>query len=172
MFDLSFLKKSVAALTQERTKLLQAIEQLQREREDILTAPATREDIKAMVSTWCADRAGKYRAQLFTALSPFIRKPKLAHSDNGLNVFTLFGAQGSQLAGPVLSDMAICALFGPALVKAVHESIDAMQDWPANALPWKGRTERVEGIDKKLADLIANEADIVAQARSAGIIFE
>lgn len=172
MFDLSFLKKSVTALTQERAKLLNAIEELQREREDILNAPATRDDIKAMVSAWCADRAGKYLPQLSNALSPFIRKPKLIHGDGGMHSFTLFGAQGNQLAGPVLSDMMICALFGPALVKALHETIDATPEWPANALPWKGRTERIAAIDKKLEALIASEADIVAQARSAGVIFQ
>lgn len=172
MFDLSFLKKSVDALTLERRKLLNAIEQLQREREDILNAPATREDLKAMIAAWCENRAEKYRPQLVNALSPFIRKPRLINQENELYGLSLFNAPGSQLPGPHLNDMLMCALFGPALVKAVHEAIDAMRDWPANARPWNGRTERIAEIDKQLGKLIANEAEIVAQARSAGVIFQ
>jgi hypothetical protein len=171
MFDISFLKKSVASIGQQNKKLSADIEMHQRKREDIINAPATKEDLKAMVAAWCQERSGKYAEHLSAALGIFIRKPALMADQNRVAKFTVFGAQGSYLPGPALNDMVLCSLFGPALVTALHASIDAME-WPANALPIAGRAKQVEDLDARIGKLTKEQAELVAEARDAGVIFE
>jgi cell division protein FtsB len=176
MFDLSFIKKSVASLAQQVQQLRTDIEKLQREREDILTAPATRDDIKTMAAAWCEERSAKYGVLLRGSLQVFIRKPALMQDRAKVaERMTCFGSVGQLngiIPGPGLTDMAMCALLGPALVKSLHATIDAMEDWPANALPMAGRSERVDALDKKITKLTREESDMVAEARAAGVIFE
>jgi hypothetical protein len=178
MFEnlLSF-KKSVASLAADVQKVRDAIEKLQQQREEVATAPATREDVKAMVEQWITGKAALYLKKLRFNMDEFIANPRQALADPVQieNRMSLFGksrqlGEYAMYPGPELQDEAMSLLFGPHLVKAMHVAIDAME-WPPNALPLAGRAERLAELDEKISKLSAEEAEVVAEARNAGVTF-
>jgi len=175
-FDFSFIRKSVQSLSSQVTDLRAQIAKLTAERAAILAAPASREDVKAMVTSWAKDRASEYITSLQMNMAFFVKyADKLADPATVRQRMTVFGASqqlGSGFeSGPSLNDKAVCALFGAALIDGVHAAIDRMQ-WPDGALPLEGRQKRVQEIDRALSTLVAEEAEIVSSARSAGVLFE
>jgi hypothetical protein len=178
MFDFSSLKKSVQSIAGQARDLRAQVENAKREREDITNAPVTREDVKAMVSAWAAGKSAEYVKRLHCNMQELIRDAKSLQDPKMIeHRMTLFGKtrqQGGEFTmfpGPELEDMAICCLLGPALVTALHAAIDRM-DWPAGALPVAARVKAVNKLDAQIAELVAQEAELVTTARQAGIVIE
>lgn len=178
MFDFLPLRKTLSTFVAEVASLRGDIERLQREREDIITAPATRQDMKAAVDRWVSGRAAEYVKKLRFNMGPLICKPESfkdpAVFDKRMTLFGTsrqLGGADTMFPGPELEDMAICALVGPALTKALHEAIDAM-DWPENSRPMAGREDRLASIDSKLAKLVEQEEKLTAAARESGITLD
>jgi hypothetical protein len=175
MFDFLGLKKTLANFAGELGGLRSQIETLQRQREDIVNAPATREDVKAMVETWAAGRSAEYIKRLQFNMQEFVIDPKNLQAAQVINGrMTLFGVsrQMGALAmfpGPELEDMAICCLMGPALIQSLHAAIDAMEDWPKGSLPMKGRAREISDLDDKIAKLVKQEFSLVSAAEDAGV---
>lgn len=175
MFDFLSLKKTLSSFSSELGDLRTQIESHQRQIEDIVNAPATREDVKAMVTRWAAGKSGEYVKRLQFNLHEFICHPKNLQNEAAVESrMTLFGKSRQQGAlgmfpGPELEDMAICCLMGPAVVAAMHAAIDAMQDWPEGAVPFAGRDKAISDLDNKLAALVKKEASLVSSAEEAGV---
>lgn len=171
MFNLFSLKKSVDGVVQHRNALLKQLEDLQREREDIITAPVSRDDIKSMVARWVTEGSQHNSEHVQRTLQRFINRPGLV--ENGKH--TQFSLMQSPAGGVHITtqhaDFALCLLFGEQITSALHAVIDRM-DWPANARPMDGRSERINAIDLELAELGRQEAEIVALARGAGVVFD
>lgn len=175
MFDFLGLKKTLADFAGELGGLRTQIETLQRQREDIVNAPATREDIKAMVETWAAGRSAEYVRRLQFNMHEFVIDPKNLQDPQAIsNRMTLFGKSRqlgalAMFPGPELEDMAICCLMGPALIKSLHTAIDAMEDWPKGSIPMSGRARKISDLDDKIAKLAQQESSLVSAAQDAGV---
>lgn len=175
MFDFLSLKKTLANFAGELGDLRSQIENLQRQREDIVNAPATREDVKSMVEKWAAGRSVEYVKRLQFNMHEFVADPKNLQDAQAIdNRMTLFGKSRQMGAlgmfpGPELEDMAICCLMGPSLVKSLHAAIDAMENWPAGSMPLNGRAKKIGELDDKLAKLVQQESSLVSAAADAGV---
>lgn len=177
MFDFLPLRKTLSTFITELNSLRSQIERLQQEREDIINAPATRQDMKDAIERWASGRAAEYVKKLRFNMDPLIVKPERFKEQAVFDRrMTLFGASrqmggDAMYPGPELEDMAICALVGPALIKSLHVAIDSME-WPDNSRPMAGREERVASIDAKLSKLVEQEEKLTAAARESGITLD
>jgi hypothetical protein len=175
MFDFLGIKKTLADVGSMARKLRQQIETLQRQREDIASAPCAREDIKQMVDVWVGKKAADYSNRLSFKLQQII--PNLEMLNVGVfdnDRFALHGSTAPQPGdlgmqfGPDLVDSALCAFFEQALVTSLHRMIDAME-WPSGALPMRGRDKKISDLDVQIEKLIQEEAALVREAQEAGI---
>lgn len=175
MFDFLGLKKTLSDVAGQVSELRSQIEKLQRQREDIATAPATREDVKAMVTSWVAGRSAEYVKRLQFNMQEIVSNPSDFQDENAVNGrMTLFGRTRQQgglgmFPGPELEDMAICCLMGPALVKSLHETIDSMDNWPKGGIPMRDRAKEIQKLDEKISRLVEQESSIVSAAADAGV---
>lgn len=174
MFNFSSIKKMLSDAGTEIRQLRQQIEAAQRQREDIITAPATREDVKTMVEKWAGGRSAEYIKRLQFNIQEFVTDPKNLQDAQVVDCrMTLFGKSRQMGAlgmfpGPELDDMAVCFLMGTPLVKALHAAVDAM-DWPLGSLPMEGRAKKISELDAKIAALVQQESSLVSAAAEAGV---
>lgn len=175
MFDFLSLKKTLANFAGELGDLRSQIENLQRQREDIVNAPATREDMKAMVEKWAAGRSAEYMKKLGATIKGFAIDTGRLQVEQEINrSMTLFGTTRNLYPlgmhpGPELDDMAICCLMGTSLVKSLHAAIDAMENWPAGSMPMSGRAKKIGDLDEKIAKLVQQKSSLVSAAADAGV---
>lgn len=175
MFDFLSLKKTLANFAGELGGLRSQIENLQRQREDIVNAPATREDVKAMVEKWAAGKSAEYVKRLQFNMQEFVTQPKnLLDAQAVENRMTLFGksrqiGEFAMFPGPELEDQVICCLMGPTLITSLHAAIDAMENWPKGSIPMSGRAKKISDLDDKIAELSQKESVLVNAAKDAGV---
>ena len=167
MFDFLGVKGQVQKLATQLKKLREDIEQLQREREDVVNAPATKDDVKAQVKAWIAAQAAEYNAGFAGQLAALSCNALVPGHAVAINL----ASTSNSIFGPMLFNRALCGLLGPALYESMASSIDAMT-WPAGSLPMEGRAASVERIDKKLGALIDQQRALVFSARDAGLQVE
>lgn len=174
MFDFLGLKNTIAKFGSELVSMRSQVETLHRQREDIINAPATREDVKAMVEKWSIGKSSEYTERLQLRMHEFVTHPETLQDARRINQrMNLFGrseAQGDtgMYACPEFSDMAICFIMGPALIKSLHAAIDAM-DWPFGGISLADRGKKIKEIDEKLEKLLKQESSLVNAANEAGV---
>ena len=148
------------------------IEALQRQREDIATAPITREEAKALMHKRISDGAGAYAASLWqTTLERLVYHPEQDSDPAFAHVPRRVFAVPRQVGvAPGLDslDTAICALLAAQCTPALDAIIDGLE-WPANARPMEGRGEAIAQIDKDLAALYKARDEILAFANEVGV---
>jgi hypothetical protein len=175
MFDFLNLKKTLGNIVNELAGIRSQIEKLQRQREDIINAPATRDDVKAMIEKWTSGKSAQYILRLQFNLQMLITNPtKLTDETCIEQRMTLFGksrqtGEHSMFPGPELEDMAICCLMGPTLVQSLHTAIDAMDNWPVGAIPLEGRDKKIRELDEKISKLVKQDVALTDSAQEAGV---
>lgn len=169
-FDFSAIKKSLQSLDSRLKDLRNEKLTLQKQREAVQYAPASKEDVKLHVEKWVKDAGRSYTAKLFDSAKQFARSPRTPNAGNFQSLATLSGAPGvlDDMTTPHDLGQAMCALLGPVLNDALMKSIDAM-DWPDNALPLANRAKQIEGLDERISTLQNEEAEIITKAREAGL---
>jgi hypothetical protein len=174
MFDFNITKKLVRDVADTVRQTRAKIEKLQQERDDTISAPLPKADVKdAMVA--CVQRKSEaYQNTLRTVLEPAIREPGLvldaALFDHHATIAgPNFGASMQMLGTNV--DKVLCGLFGTLLSDSLNKIIDNME-WPTPGLPVADRVRKVKALDADISKLIKLEADLVNEAHSAGLIIE
>lgn len=170
IFDFGMLRRSVSTLESQITKMQNELSGLCRQREAILSAPTSKEDLKSMLTDWVNAQGEKYQASLQETLARFTRNPRNVTARELDNVMSISGA--AQPHGDAVRtqdvDQAMCALFGPLLNAALMEQVERMS-WPANSMTRAQRsaeaaklTDRIDVLEKDVKDLInaAEEAGI------------
>ncbi len=144
-FDFLKIKKTVTDLQTHLIKLRSELQSLQTEREKISQAPATREDVKNFMFARIDKKGGEY-AQIFDDMvrSLAIRPDRLSRT----------------------ADVAVMTATRPK--QGVSAAIDAAP-WPANAMPAADRQRQLEILDASIADVSAQEGEILRHAHEAGI---
>lgn len=173
MFDFNITKKLVRDVADAVHQTRAKIEKLQQEREDAINQPIPKDDLKATLAACVQRRAEAYKDTLRTVLNPMIHEP-------GLVLDAALFDHHATIAGPNMGaiqvigvniDKALCGLFGKLLLQSLNQIIDNM-DWPTPGLPVADRARKVKELDAEISKLIKLEADLVNEARLAGLIIE
>lgn len=173
MIDLKSLKKSVQDLGARRKDLRSQIETLQRQREDIATAPPAREDVKAALRGWVEDKAAAYQRLLYGRLDPLLRRPEtLTDPARVAKVMTLPIVRDVNATASVQAmDEVLSFAFQAPLIAALTQAVDSMPF--DEGLPMTKRAASIAKLDEQIEALLAQEQELIDGARSAGIaIFE
>lgn len=169
--DFFSLRKGIDEFTSSLRETGKAIEALKRKREDVVAAPAAIEDVKQHFATIIEMRAQEYPKAVAQHLAPMTPEGMQNHQHTmqfgNLLAISSFGGG----ATPRSIDAALCCLMGPQLKEAIDRVVDGLE-WPSNAIPFAERAARLKKIDAELDELLARERELVATARSAGIVVE
>lgn len=170
LFDFASIRRSVAGLEQQIRKMQDELELLRRQREAVIYAPASKDDLKTMLSAWVEASGDKHRAALTDALTKFARSPRNVSPQTLAQIMGIAGA--SQPLGDVVAprdvDQALCALFGPLLNRALLDHVDAM-DWPEGSLTSAQRTADAEKLGARIDKLQQDLNELINEADEAGV---
>ena len=170
MFDLSSIKKAISSLGDKRGQLRTKIEARQDERAKTSGAPPAKVDLKDMVSAWVDRAAAQYEKGLVRSLDPFVRKPGALLDSSRVLTFVAANVPPESNLTAGAFDSALCFAFGAALKSAMHGAIDRMDI--AEGLPMAARAKRLRELDAEIAELLAEEAELLEAARASGIVME
>lgn len=170
LFDFVTIKKTVVAIEEQLQKLQNEELQLRGQLAQINSAPASKEDLKEMLSGWVASNAKKYRVSLRETLSKFMRNPRNFTPRNFVDTMSIAGAAqpGSDAVRTQDVDQALCALFGPLLNKALLDEIESME-WPDNAVTTAHRSEKSIQLTTRIDELNREMEQLSLSAIEAGI---
>lgn len=171
LFDFSAIKKSVQGAESRLKDLRKEIEELQRKREAFNYAPASKDEIKGLVSGWVKNTGAVYMETLRSTVEKFSSNPHNMGSPQRIK--QLIGLGGSDFSTGIDADprefgQALFALLGPQINSALLSAIDGM-DWPDNAVSSADRQTHVNALDERIIKLQAEETEIVEKAREIGI---
>ena len=174
MFDFNITKKLVRDVADAVRQTRAKIEKFQQEREDIINAPLPKADVKAALEACVQRRAETYQDTLRTVLTPMIHDPKLVLDARLFDHHATIA--GPNMGGSLMHiggaiDKALCGLFGKFLIDSLNQIIDKL-DWPTPGLPVAERERKVKTLDAEISRLVKQEAELVSEARSAGLIIE
>lgn len=168
-FDFKSLRRSVEGVEKKLQDMHTEVEDLRRQRERTLSAPASKEDLKAMLSAWVASAGENYRKSLQETLQKF-RNPRNATPQDVARGMSLTGALlpfGEALRQQDV-DQALCALFAPLLNKALLDEVDNME-WPAHSITTAERNATVARLTERIDQLDQEIRDLTTAAEEAGI---
>ena len=143
---------------------------LQREREMVLSAPGSKDDVKAMLAGWIDSTGDAYSARMQETLTKFARSPRHMTPSNLAQFLSITGDATAydKAAQSKEVDQALCALFGSLVNKALMKEIDAM-DWPAGAITSAERAAKVADLDQRIDKLETDLKMLIDQAEEAGV---
>lgn len=166
-FDFLGLRGAIQSMGESVRELRQKIEALKREREDLVAAPYSREDVAAILMARIDRDGQKYANRLRASLVPAIKRGEDLHQDAYLPMLT---AEAPNVAASARTiESAFCLLFAEQMKRAVAGFIESM-DWPEGAVSHADRTARLEKLDAEIGRLEAEEMELANQARAAGVI--
>lgn len=170
LFDFVTIRKTVVAIEEQLQKLQNEEFDLRGQLAQINSAPASKEDLKQMLSSWVAANAEKYRSSLRETLSKFMRNPRNFTPRNFVDTMSITGAAqpGSDAVRTQDVDQALCALFGPLLNKALLDEIDLME-WPDNAVTAVQRAATSTRLSTRIDEVNREMEELSMSAIEAGI---
>ena len=171
LFDFTGLRKGLSEFTSELRETGKAVEALKRKRENVAAAPAASDDVKQYFATIIEQRGQEYLTAVAQHLAPMTPEGMQNHQHTRQFGNLLALSPGGGGATPRTIDAALCCLLAQPLKDAIDRVVDGME-WPANAIPLAERAARLKKIDAELDELLARERELVATARSAGIVVE
>lgn len=173
MFDFMKLKNEVASIAGKVRDVRAQAEKLKREREDLAAAPATKEDIIRLMMAQVNEAAARYSARLRDAIDHTTTCGQPAHiGTNGkpcsVGIFTV---REHQTNPPTVADVqdSLCFFLQGQIKSDLERALKDMS-WPAGAQPVEGRAAALEKLDRKIAELDAEETDLRQAAAAAGVV--
>lgn len=166
MFDFNPLKKMLSdASGQIRARQVE-LEKLQRQREDVAAAPASREDaIKALHGRIDAE-ADKHLRIVAGALLPLIVKGDPSRIDSPI----LAAVKSGSAPSPLSLEAGLCLAMGEQMKAAASRIIDGME-WPLGAIDHADKEKKVSELDRKISEIESELSELVHSARAAGVSF-
>jgi hypothetical protein len=166
-FDFIKIKKTVTDLQSHVTQLRGELKSLRAEREQVASAPATREDVREYLFAHI-DKKGADYTKVFHRLAHTIaglpdrlnRMPDTAimtatpTGDINATVYTVEGAA--------------CAFMDTMLKQGIAASIKAAP-WPSEAMSVADRRKHLDALDTRIAELSAEENEILRHANQSGL---
>ena len=132
-------------------------------------APATRADVKAHLAEWAATSdSSEYSQQLKAAVVRFaktVRTNNNGHQLRGLLTLTSEALSTQQIG------QAVFELLRPQVLERQMAIIDSTT-WPEGAMDAAQRQQLAADLDARIAKLNAEEAELLNNARAAGLALE
>jgi uncharacterized protein len=170
MIDFSLFSRSIKSFATDLQKLRRDIELLEREREDVLFAPANRADVKAALGAWIQRRQAAYRDRFAIVVARLQNDAQMStdpHAvDRHMQTTPLLSTAGHVAA--VDLDTAMAGMCAEQMQAALQEALNGK--WPeGEGLPNAEREAAVAKIDAKLQKLRKQHDDLVAEAAKHGL---
>lgn len=167
LFDFSSIKKSIASIGSEATKLRTELEKARREREELAAAPITREELTDALCDWI-DRIGEsYPRHLVSTVSHIRDHAEI--NPQSLTVppalLTVHGGGSS----PQVQPAALCFLLADVLKDGMRRAVEALPYPTAPGLPRAEKVEKLAALDKQIAKLEADLLELRNDAEAAGV---
>jgi len=166
MFDFLSIKKAINGLSKQIKNLRATIEEKKREREDLQTLPASREELVRVLHEWVEDSANRYVGCLGKSWGYIIKNP-LGCDKNSAH----FSALTATRSGPTnqIQQDALIFFLKDLIKDGIERAVD-MIDYPKDTGPSvEIRNSRIEILDKEISKLEEEEDGLVAEAESAGV---
>lgn len=153
------------------------IDRIELEIEDVMFAPIAKEDVQSAFRSWVMGESIEWRRLLGDRLAKLQDQPlilndpdRLAKSmhDHGLLLLGASPGPGQTFFEPKLLQRSLIGMFEEPISKAIEASLDGLE-WKPGAINLKDRQAKLQTLNEKLAELKANEAELVRQAREVGI---
>jgi hypothetical protein len=173
MFDLGVLRKAVAGLGDQLAALRREIAGLQAEREAVAGAAPTKAEIKQTYVAFLRQMSLGYERAMAVKLAPLLKKPGMLDDPTRVNplLSPLLGAnRPDEMPSVGAMDQCLAFTLGPMLEKAMSNIIDAMNF--TEGLPADKRARKLKSLDDAIEQLLAQEAELLESARSAGLNLE
>ena len=175
MIDFSIFSKSLKDFAADVHGLRSEIEALERKREDVLYAPANRDDVAAAMQAWVTRSKAAYNARLTMTLKRIAQSAEGTSKPSEIDAIMKSSALTGSGLNPVLpfeADQALAAIFGDQLMESMQATI-AATTWPeGEGIPFTQRATEVAKIDAQLEKLRAKHARLIADAAKAGLQVE
>ncbi|MBB5270315.1 hypothetical protein [Quisquiliibacterium transsilvanicum] len=170
--DFLGLRSVIQSASAQKRDLDERILELQRKRSTVEAAPAAKSVVKSFIAGRMRAAASGYETMMQQAVRPFaIQGFRMGIHEHvaGPGRPTLFPATD---VDPRALDQALCFLLRDQAEKAVAATIDAMQDWPPNAMTAEQRAAELTRIDAELDKLTSARDELVRNADAAGITLD
>ncbi|PWB40140.1 MAG: hypothetical protein C3F19_11635 [Rhodocyclales bacterium] len=172
MFDFLKLKSEIASVGGKIRALRAESEKLKRRREDLATAPVTREDVLRLMLSQVNEAAARYPKRLREAIDATTQcgVPSCMNHEGDPKHVGIFTVRRHASIEPKVYDVeaSLCFILQPQLKAALERAVKEMP-WPDGAQPLEGRAEAIEKLDKEIAKLEAEEKELRSEAAAAGV---
>ncbi len=168
-FNFDSVKKLLQSAEGRLSDIRNQTLELQKQREAVRYAPATRADVKANLAEWASKSEGsEYSEQLRAAV---VRFAKTARSgNNGLQLRGLLTLSSEALSTQQIGQ-AVFELLRPQVLERQLAIIDSVP-WPEGAMDASQRQQLADDLDARIGKLNAEEAELLTSARAAGLALE
>lgn len=166
------IAKAVRGAAEQLRALRDEIENLRRKRDEIEGAPAARADVKAEFGRYVKETGAAYvNALAGHAAKVSTQMHKLAGEPNSARDANFFAIEGRLQSNRPLDGL-LCAL-APELVLTMFARAVDEAPWPGpEGLRRTTRAVEVAKLDKRIAELLAQERELAAEARKVGIVLQ
>lgn len=165
-FDFLKIKKTVTDLQSHVHRLRAEQERLRAERDRIAKTPATREDVAEFLSRQIDKNSADYLRVFHGLLADLAARPDRLNASPETRVLT---ATRPNIAPTVFTVESAVSVFLGETMKESLEAIIQAAPWPADAMPIVKRNQRLAELDATLAELSAEEDEILRHANQSGL---
>ncbi|HEC11807.1 MAG TPA: hypothetical protein ENI80_00895 [Acidiferrobacteraceae bacterium] len=165
---LDFLKLSTAIqdVGRQASSLRKKIERLKRQRESLETAALPRSEFADMLCEMVDASGERFLLNLNASVRHMYHKPNIDIQGRHINVLTATGAGG----GHQLHQENLLWVFRDQIKDALRKAVDLLPDYPDEVGPPKAeRPALIKKLDKEIANLERQDAELRQQAEAAGI---
>ncbi|HKJ75976.1 MAG TPA: hypothetical protein VKA64_02125 [Gammaproteobacteria bacterium] len=167
MFDFMRFRKEAESVGKQLKGLRSEIEEKKREREDLEHAPLSREDLADGLCSRIDVLAAPYPQYLRMAVEGVVNKP---FHDFAASQQEIISTRGNFAKTGHTYPENLAWLFGDLIKERLRDAVHAME-WPDDQVgpPIGERRQLMAKLDKEIAELERKEAELIAEARKAGL---
>lgn len=170
-FDFLMLKKTISDVNSQFSKATGQLEKLKQRRDLVVAAPATKEDVIAILHARIDAESDAYPARLRDGLHEYIAKGQL-HDLKTHNLHMLMpghanygGAVGD--TGTLFSRLAY--FLREPFKESISEAIMGMEDWPEGSISHKDKQAELARLEKDIESLESEIQSMKQEAARAGM---
>lgn len=173
MIDFSIFKKNLSSLAEEVKKGRSEIEKLRQQRDVLLSAPPTKEEMIGILHARIDAMGSGYPANLQAQIQYYMghNAHDLANGRMGL-LLTSSSPENFNYSGQIGNTTALLDvlvyLLQDQFKEGITRAVMAMQ-WPAGVVPLKGRADALKALDEKIDKLEKADKKLLESAAEAGI---
>lgn len=168
-FNFDSVKKLLQSAEGRLTDIRNQTLELQKQRDVVRYAPATRADVKTHLAEWAATSdSSEYSQQLKAAV---IRFAKTCRSNNNGHQLRGLLTLSSEALSTQQIGQGVFELLRPQVLERQLAIIDSVS-WPEGAMDASQRQQLGDDLDARIAKLNAEEVELLNSARAAGLALE